>query len=217
MTQQPAFQQPEPASAGADPRERTLLAALLLSAWGPFATGYAVALNPSATQIADFVRRSAELVALVLAWHTYRVLAGHVGLACEQRARLEKRVRRVTGLVMAVSGAMILAVAVGRLGASKPNGVVWPGLVIAGLGLLTNSWFWRRYLAHARTRRDVVIVTQARLYAAKALTDLGVLLALGAAAALASAQLVRAIDLAGSTVVAIYLFWNGFRTAGRRD
>jgi hypothetical protein len=47
-------------------RERTLLVALLLSLWGPLATGLAVLLSQSTTQVADFVRRSVELVALAI-------------------------------------------------------------------------------------------------------------------------------------------------------
>ena len=38
-------------------RERTLLIALLLSMWAPLATGYAVLMSHSTTQLADFIRR----------------------------------------------------------------------------------------------------------------------------------------------------------------
>ncbi|KAF0194193.1 MAG: hypothetical protein FD169_1988 [Bacillota bacterium] len=45
-------------------RERTLLIALLLGMWAPLATGYAVLLSHSTTQVADFIRRTVDLVAL---------------------------------------------------------------------------------------------------------------------------------------------------------
>jgi hypothetical protein len=57
-------------------RERTLLVALLLSAWAPFVTGWAVVLSQSTTQVADFVRRTVELVAIAVAWAVFRRLRG---------------------------------------------------------------------------------------------------------------------------------------------
>jgi divalent metal cation (Fe/Co/Zn/Cd) transporter len=195
-------------------RERTLLAALLLSAWAPLATGYAAFVNRSATQIADLVRRSVELLALALAWGTFRRLRRDQGTSTGERQRLECMVRRATGGAMVVSGLAILVVAVVRTGAEAKPGVAWPGLTIASLGLLTNGYFWLRYRRLVRERHDAVIASQQRLYAAKTLTDLGVLLSLGAAAVLGSTLAGRAIDLAGSAVVAAYLLWSGF-SAGR--
>jgi chromatin segregation and condensation protein Rec8/ScpA/Scc1 (kleisin family) len=48
-------------------REKTLLTALLLSLPGPLVTGIAAITSHSTTQLADFMRRSSELVALFLA------------------------------------------------------------------------------------------------------------------------------------------------------
>ncbi|MDP3487417.1 MAG: hypothetical protein Q8S19_05720, partial [Bacillota bacterium] len=53
-------------------RERTLLIALLLSMWAPLATGYAVMMSHSTTQLADFVRRTVDLVALFTSWFIFR-------------------------------------------------------------------------------------------------------------------------------------------------
>ena len=195
-------------------RERTLLAALLLSAWAPLATGYAVAVNRSATQIADFLRRSVELVVLAVAWATYRRLGRNPGLTAGERGRSERRVQVGTGAAMVVSGLVIVVVASLRLGRGPGQPVVWPGLVIASLGLVTNGWFWRRYTYLARHRYDAVIASQARLYAAKTLTDSGVVVALLAGALLGPTGVARGIDLAGSVAVACYLVWSGVRTCG---
>jgi divalent metal cation (Fe/Co/Zn/Cd) transporter len=192
-----------------DQRERTLLAALLLSAWAPLATGYAAFVNRSATQIADLVRRSVELLALATAWGTFRRLRGGDDAAAAERGRLERRVRRATGGAMAVSGVAILVVAVVRTGTAARPGNVWPGLIIAGLGLITNGYFLLRYRRLVRERHDAVIASQQRLYAAKTLTDLGVLSSLAAAAALGGTLAGKVIDLVGSAVVAAYLLWSG--------
>ena len=53
-------------------RERTMLVAFLLSSPGPLLTGIAALSSQSATQIADFLRRSSELVALFVAWLVFR-------------------------------------------------------------------------------------------------------------------------------------------------
>jgi divalent metal cation (Fe/Co/Zn/Cd) transporter len=54
-----------------------------------------------------------------------------------------------------------------------------------------------------------VLAAQARLYAAKSLTDLAVVTSLAAGASLGVAGSGRMIDLAGSAIVACYLIWNG--------
>ena len=70
-------------------RERTMLVAMLLSAPGPIATGIPAFVSLSATQIADFLRRTAELVALVVAWWVYRRLRRGEAPGDGGRARIE--------------------------------------------------------------------------------------------------------------------------------
>jgi len=55
-------------------REKTLLTALLLSIPGPLVVGLAAVSSHSTTQLADFIRRSVELVALLLSWWVFRKL-----------------------------------------------------------------------------------------------------------------------------------------------
>lgn len=86
---------------GLGDRERTLLVALLLSLWAPLATGLAVLLSRSTTQVADFVRRSAELVALVISWAVYRHLRRRCDLSAERRARLERLATRSVAAALA--------------------------------------------------------------------------------------------------------------------
>lgn len=53
--------------------ERTLLASVVLSSPGPVVVGIGLFLGKSSTQLADFIRRSAELIAIIVSWAIYRV------------------------------------------------------------------------------------------------------------------------------------------------
>ena len=54
--------------------ERTLLASVLLSSPGPLVLGAALIYGRSSTQLADFVRRTVELAAIIVSWIVFRVL-----------------------------------------------------------------------------------------------------------------------------------------------
>ena len=193
-------------------RERTLLVALLLSMWAPLATGLAVLMSRSTTQVADFVRRSAELVAVALTWAVVRRLRRRGDLDAEQRAGLERVATRGVAVALAVSGAVMLLVAAGRLQSFQPGGDVRLGLLIAVLGLATNGWFWRRFGVLARERPDALILAQRGLYRAKVAVDAGVIAALATVLWLPAHPVTRWVDLGGSVAVALYLGWSAWRT-----
>jgi divalent metal cation (Fe/Co/Zn/Cd) transporter len=195
-----------------DRRERTLLLAVLLSLWAPLATGLAVILSRSSTQVADFTRRSVELVALMVSWWVYRHLQRQPALKATARLGLERVANLSVALAMACSGGVVLALAVTRWQHFEPGGNVLPGLVIAVLGLITNTWFWRRYTRLAPETHSI-IATQRRLYRAKALLDACVIMALSAVAFAPQQPLTSIVDLAGSLVVAAYLLWSAVGTA----
>lgn len=194
-------------------REKTLLTALLFSLPGPLVTGLAALSSNSTTQLADFIRRTVELVALFLAWWVFRQLQRNVTLSEAQRVRLE----RVSGLSVAAtmicSGGVMLAVAMTRLSVFEPGGRVTSGLVIATLGLVFNSWFWRRYTVLAREQYSAVISGQQKLYRAKACVDLCVVVALTAVMIAPTHPATRYVDILGSVTVAGYLLWSGLRMA----
>jgi len=198
-------------------RERTLLVALLLSLWAPLATGLAVLLSRSTTQVADFVRRSAELVALAISWAVYRHLRRRGDLSTMRRAQLERVATRGVAAALAVSGAVMLLLAAGRMRSFEPGGDVRLGLAIALLGLATNGWFWRRFGALARERPDALIDAQRRLYRAKVAVDACVIAALATVLWAPGHPATRWVDLGGSVAVALYLGWSAWRTgaAGR--
>ncbi len=192
-------------------RERTLLLAIGLSAFGPFATGYAVVLSQSTTQLADFVRRTAELGAMIVSWAMFRRLTrGSGGPA--YRSRLSRIANTSVAAAMATSGVILTLLALVRLGRWSPGGNVYPGLAVAVLGLGVNTWFWRRYANMPREHYEPIIATQTRLYLGKAAVDLCVVGALAAVALAPAHPATRVIDVAGSIAVGAYLAWCAART-----
>jgi divalent metal cation (Fe/Co/Zn/Cd) transporter len=194
-------------------REKTLLTALLLSAPGPLVTGIAVVTSQSTTQLADFLRRGMELVAIFISWWIFRQLHRNAALDAAQQARLEHAAGLSIAAAMIFSGVILLAVAVSRMSVFAPGGSVILGLTIAVLGLLTNGWFWRRYRALTREQYSSVIAGQQQLYRAKTSVDLCVVAALAAVAIAPLHPATRYVDLLGSVIVAGYLLWSGLRTA----
>ncbi len=194
-------------------RQKTLLIALLLSMWAPLTTGIAVAMSTSTTQLADFVRRTVELIALFVSWWVFRYIARNKNLDQDKIAALEK----VSGLCVAgaigISALVMLVLTILRMGTVEPGGNVYPGLVIATLGVMVNTWFWRRYARLNREQHNSIINAQRQLYQAKALVDLLVIAALAAVAIAPGHYLTYYIDYLGSFALVAYLLWNAIRTA----
>lgn len=194
-------------------REKTLLMALLLSMPGPLVTGLAAISSHSTTQLADFIRRSVELVALFLSWWVFRRLQQNTKISKEDQSRLEHAVGLSVAGAMICSGIVMLVVAISRMSVYEPSGNVIPGLIIAVLGLLTNGWFWWRYTVLNREQYSSVIAAQQNLYRAKAFVDLCVVIALAAVAVAPEHPVTRYVDILGSVTVAGYLLWSGLRMA----
>jgi divalent metal cation (Fe/Co/Zn/Cd) transporter len=189
-------------------RQKTLLVALLLSMWAPLATGIAVLLSTSTTQLADFIRRTMELAALLVAWLVFRYIAQKEPTA-EEKVRLEKLTGLITTGALISSGLVVLIIALSRVGSFEPGGNVYPGIAIAGMGLATNTWFWRRYARFNLEQFSLIMDTQKNLYRAKAFVDLCVLAALSSVAINPDHFATRYVDILGSVAVFLYLFWSG--------
>ncbi|MCL4250389.1 MAG: cation transporter [Anaerolineae bacterium] len=194
-------------------REKTLLIALLLSLPGPLVTGLAAISSQSTTQVADFIRRTVELVALFLSWWVFRRLQRNLALSEADRVGLERMAGLSVAGTMICSGVVMLIVAMSRLSVFEPGGRVTLGLIIAALGFLTNTWFWRRYTILTREQYSSVIASQQKLYRAKASVDLCVVAALTAVAIAPTHPATRYVDILGSIIVAGYLLWSGLRMA----
>lgn len=205
-------------AAGRAARQRTLGLAIALSAFAPIATGYAAYVSRSTTQIADFLRRSVELVAMIISWAAFRYVTRH-DVEPDRLDRIERRASRVVAAAMATSAAVIGLLAATRIAAALggtigaagaafgggATGSVIPGLVIAVLGAIVNASFWLRYRAMTNERYDAIIASQATLYAGKTAVDGCVVLALATVAVAPGRPESWWVDTIGSIAVALYL------------
>ena len=86
------------------------------------------------------------------------------------------------------------------------------GLVIALLGVIANTLFWRKYTRLNRARPNAILAVQARLYRAKSLVDGCVTAALLSVVIAPASAVSLWLDSIGSLVVAAYLIWCGVQT-----
>lgn len=187
---------------------RTLLMSVLMSSPGPIIVGLGLMVGRSSTQLADFVRRSAELLAIIMAFVTYRLLGEDT--APEKKARLERRSNLFVGAVMCLSGAAMLFITLFSEGGEKGN--VIPGLAVAVMGVIANTIFWFRYAKLSRETGSSILAVQSRLYRAKSFVDGCVTAALATVAIFPASQAAVWLDFIGSIIVAVYLIWCGIKT-----
>ena len=121
---------------------RTLLLSVLMSAPGPLVVGLGLLSGRSSTQLADFFRRSAELLAIILSFLVYRATA-RPDCTPERKGLLERRSNRFVGAMMCLGGGLMIFLTL--TAGSEDKGNVIPGLVIALLGVIATSLFWRKY------------------------------------------------------------------------
>jgi len=190
--------------------ERTLLASVVMSSPGPLVVGAALLFGHSSTQLADFVRRTAELAAIIVSWLVFRILHKTGEPDIIRKDKLERTANLSVGAAMCLSGAAMMFIALFSPNTEKGN--VIPGLIIAVLGVTTNSWFWLRYYKLNHKKPDAILAVQSRLYRAKSLVDACVTIALTFVAVAPGAPAVRYVDLGGSIIVAAYLIINGIMT-----
>jgi divalent metal cation (Fe/Co/Zn/Cd) transporter len=190
--------------------ERTLLASVVLSSPGPIVVGAALLLGKSSTQLADFLRRTAELAAIIVSWLIFRIINKDSTKDAIWKAKLEGIANFCVGLAMCFSGAAMILIAF--LSDSTAKGNVLPGLFIAILGVITNSWFWFRYHKLNKTEPSAILAVQSKLYRAKSLVDVCVTTALVSIVVSPGSTISYYMDIAGSIIVAIYLLINGLIT-----
>lgn len=190
---------------------RTLLASLLMSAPGPIITAIAAITSPSATQIADCIRRTSELIASIVSFITHGRIQRHGAEDAARKAQMERTASRTVAFAMLLSGVALAVVGIYSLIRYTPGAGGVLGLVIAGLGLVANIIFWRRYRRLAREAQDAVLAAQQRLYRAKAVVDFCVVIALSMVAIAPTHPATRYIDAGGSLIVSIYLFYSGIK------
>ncbi len=189
---------------------RTLLLSVLMSAPGPLVMGLGLLTGKSTTQLADFIRRTAELLAIMMAFVTYRLTTKDGETDTAKKEKLERFSNLFVGAMMCLGGTIMLILAFFSNSGDKGN--VIPGLVIAFLGMIANTVFWRKYAKLNKAEPNPILAVQARLYGAKSLVDTCVTVALLAVAVAPLSSFSHYFDLVGSAVVAGYLIFCGIQT-----
>jgi len=192
-----------------DARLRTLTFSVVFSALGPLVLIGAVLMNTSTTQIADFLRRTAELSVLALALWTYKRLKKRTA-GKERTARLEKNMYLASGGVL-ILGALFLVVvlAIDLVNPTVPEGNVIIGLSVASLGILFNGYFFIRYTLFHRSRPSAVMHTQGKIYQAKTFVDVNVVIALAAVLVFPGRMASFYVDVVGTGVIIVYMLIRG--------
>ena len=189
---------------------RTLLVSVLMSAYGPVILGLGLRVGHSSTQIADFTRRTAELLALIAAFTVYTLTNRDEKFDPLRKRALERKGNLFSGVIMCVSGLSMLVLSV--LSSNGDKGNVIPALVIALLGVIANTIFWRRYTVLWRRQGNAILGVQARLYGAKSAVDVCVTAALAAVLAFPGTAIAFWLDRIGSALVALYMIRCGIKT-----
>ena len=189
---------------------RTLLMSVLMSAPGPLVVGLGLMAGRSSTQIADFVRRSSELLAIIMSFVVYQITTKDGNTDEVKKAKLERLSNIFVGVMMCVGGSFMIALALMAEEGDKGN--VIPGLSIAIMGVIANTLFWRKYTKLNKENPNAILAVQARLYRAKSLVDCCVTIALLAVAIAPASPVSAWLDFVGSVIVAVYLVWCGVQT-----
>lgn len=189
---------------------KTLLWSIIMSSPGPLVVGLGLLAGRSSTQIADFVRRSAELLAIIMSFVVYTATQKD-GVCDEMKKRkMERGSNMFVGSMMCLAGAIMVVLAFAMNNEEKGN--VIPGLSIAVLGVIANSIFWAKYTRLNKAEPNAILAVQARLYRAKTLVDSSVTIALLSVLIAPQSAVSYWLDLIGSIIVAVYLVWCGIRT-----
>lgn len=189
---------------------KTLLWSIIMSSPGPLVVGLGLIAGRSSTQIADFVRRSAELLAIIMSFVVYTMVAKNGVCDEEKKRRLECRSNIFVGSMMCLAGVIMAVLALTVNNEDKGN--VIPGLAIAVLGVIANGFFWIRYTRLSKLEENAILAVQARLYRAKTLVDISVTIALSSVLIAPRSAVSYWLDFIGSMIVAAYLAWCGART-----
>lgn len=193
---------------------RTLFMSVIMSSPGPLIIGLGLLVGQSSTQIADFLRRSAELLGIIMAYVVYKLTTKDGICDIHKKERLERVSNIFVGAMMCLGGSLMLLLSFSANNTEKGN--VIPGLVIALLGVVANTLFWRKYTKLNKMEPNAIIAVQARLYRAKSLVDTCVSIALLSVALFPTSVISYYLDFIGSVIVAIYLVWCGVKTIMER-
>ena len=195
--------------------KNTLFMSVLMSSPGPIVVGLGLLVGRSSTQIADFVRRSVELIAIIISFVIYCITNKDGKIDNDKKDKLEKRCNIFVSIAMIISGIIMLLLAI--FSPNEEKGNVIPGLAIALLGVVANSIFWIKYTKLSKETNNSILKIQSKLYRAKTFVDISVTVALLIVLLLPGSKIAYYFDLIGTICVSIYLFITGVQTLIKKN
>ena len=190
--------------------KKTMLMSVIISSPGPLIVGLGLLVGQSSTQMADFVRRSIELMAIILSFAVYCITTADGRVEKGKKQNYERATSIFVSVAMVVSGAIMAVLAI--TSSSEEKGNVIPGLAIALLGVLANSLFWVKYNKLGKETNNKILMTQSSLYRAKTFVDGSVVIALGVVLFSADPTVSYYFDMIGTVCVSAYLVFTGVKS-----
>ncbi len=184
---------------------KNLIFATLISIPGPLLLAISMTGGSSATQLADFIRRSCEFLTIFLAWLVYEITARSPSERNRRNLRLEVFIKYFTGISMALSGVIMIYVAIANFADGK--GSVITSLILAVIGAAINAKLFFNY----RSMGNAILSVQARLHRVKMLLDCFMAILLIVWIVLPLDEIKNYADVIGSCSISVYLIWSGIR------
>ncbi len=189
---------------------KTLLLSVLLSSPGPLVLGLGLTVGRSSTQISDFTRRSAELLAIIASFVVFCITNKDENMDPKKKRNIELSSNIFVGIIMCISG--ISMIVLSFVSNNEDKGNVVPALVIALSGVIANTLFWRKYSSLYKQGGSVILEAQARLYGAKSIVDTCITLSLFMVAMFPGQKVSLYFDIIGSVLVSAYMIKSGIQT-----
>ena len=189
---------------------KTMLMSVIMSSPGPLIVGLGLLVGQSSTQLADFFRRSIELLAIILSFVVYTLTTREGGVDEIKKQKYERYTNIFVSCAMVVCGSIMTVLALTASSSEKGN--VIPGLAIAILGVLANSIFWVKYKKLGTETNNKILMVQSGLYRAKTFVDASVVIALGVVLFSGDPIVSYYFDMIGTVCVSIYLVFTGVKS-----
>lgn len=187
--------------------KKTMIMSILMSSPGPLILFINLFFGQSSTQIADFVRRAIELLAIILSFVVYLITTKDNMTDKTKKVKLEKASNIFVSIAMIVSGIIMIVLAL--ISGNSDKGNVIPGFIIALLGFIANTIFFIRYTSLGKKTNNSILSTQGKLYRAKTFVDLSVTIALLTVLIWPNSKVSFYFDLIGTILVSVYLIVTG--------
>lgn len=188
----------------------TLLLSVLMSSPGPLVVGLSLIAGKSSTQLADFIRRTIELLAIILSFIVYCITVKNDKVDEVKKHKLEKGVNIFVSIAMIFSGIVMTMLAL--FSTDTEQGNVIPGLIIAIMSVTANSLFWVKYTKLGQAENNKILLLQSKLYRAKTFVDTSVVITLGTVLLSTNVLVSHYFDMIGTLCVSAYLIFSGAQT-----